>query len=599
MIYGGGCFILTDDLPSKGGYDLTPVKRKKKSAAWIVLFILLLLVGLSALGYMGYSRYTMYDGKVVARDTQELDLRGRETTPEEIAAAQETLPNAHILYDVTIAGKTYSCDEKEIVTGDVSMEEIPLFSRFEALVFVDASACSDLKVIYALREALTPAEVVWTVPLAGQSIPGEETALTLERADAGELAAALRRLPKVETVTVKEACFTADEQAALGEEFDRISFIWPVQIPGGSVETDTRELSFAGKNLTETDLAALDKALAFLPKVEKIDLTGTPLPEEALLDFAARHEGVLCLFSLERFGVEFTTADEVITFDDIPLTVADAESIEALLPAMPNLKKVEMLRCGISNEDMETINLRHDDVQFVWMVQVYNRGVRTDQTFFHVFRWTNPDTDYYFSNENGVMAENLRYCHDMIAVDLGHQHIYEVTNGERTSYFLTQMPHLKYLILGNCAHDTMPELASCQELVWLELFKTSFYDLTPLLECKNLRHLNIAFIKVRGEDRRQLDVDQLKQMTWLERLWIGGNMFTARQVEELRDALPNTEIVVMYGEDATLGGWRKAEEYFKMRDAFHMYYMTDTGQTVVYNPYTGERSKYEWTNPFR
>ena len=575
-------------------------KRKKGgSALRVLLFVLILLLGLGALGWMGYSRFTFYDGKVVARDTEELDLRGKAVTAEDLAEARETLPNAHILYDVTIAGKTYSSDEKEIVTGDLTAADVALFSQFEGPVFVDASACSDLSVIRALREALPDAEVVWTVPLAGQSVPGEETALSLQSAGAQELTAALRRLPEVRSVEVKEACFTVEEQQALAAEFDKITFSWPVQIPGGSAATDVRELSFAGKPLTNEDLAMLDKAAGLLPQLEKIDFTGTGLGDEALLDFRSRHENVFCLWSTERFGVNFTTADELLTFDDIPLTVADAENIEALLPAMPNLTKVEMLRCGISNEDMETINLRHENVQFVWMVQVYNRGVRTDQTYFHVFRWTNPNTDVYYSNENGIFAENLRYCHDMIAIDLGHQHIYEVTGSERTSFFLTQMPHLKYLILGNCAHNTMPELSSLKELVWLEMFKASFYDLTPLLECKNLRHLNIAFIKVPNEERRRTDVEQLKQMTWLERLWIGGNMFSGRQIQELREALPNTEIVVMYGDEATLGGWRKAEEYFKMRDAMHMYYMNDTGGTVVYNPYTGERSQYEWTNPFR
>ena len=573
-------------------------KKMSRSKARLLPALLVLLLGLGALAWVGYSRYTMFDGEILPRDTAELDLRGRSVTEEELSAARETLPKARILYDVTIAGKTYSCDEKEIVTGDLQASDVPLFSRFEGLEFVDASACSDIGVIYALREALPAAEVVWTVSVAGKNIPGEETELTLEEADAGELAAALRRLPELRTVTVTGDSLSPEEQKALSEEFDGIDFRWNVRIPGRSVPQDVRELSLAGKPLSEEDLSALSTALALLPDVEKIDFTDTGLSDDSLIAFASDHENVFCLWSSERFGVAFTTADEILTFDDIPLTVADAEEIEALIPAMPNLKKVEMLRCGISNEDMETINLRHDDVQFVWMVQVYNRGVRTDQTFFHVFRWTNPNTDIYLANDTGIMAENLRYCHDMVAVDLGHQHIYEVTNGERTSHFLEGMPKLKYLILGNCAHDTMPELASCKELVWLELFKTSFYDLTPLLECKNLRHLNLAFIKIRGEDRRQLDVDQLKQMTWLERLWIGGNMFTGAQVQDLRDSLPNTEIVIMYGDEATLGGWRKVEEYFKMRDAFHMYYMTDTGQTVVYNPYTGERSQYEWTNPF-
>ena len=94
---------------------------------------------------------------------------------------------------------------------------------------------------------------------------------------------------------------------------------------------------------------------------------------------------------------------------------------------MPNLKKVVMLRCGISNEDMEEINLRHEDVQFVWMVQVYAYGVRTDQTYFSIYNCE------YFYGEYDHLADDLRYCHDMIAVDLGHMHLYGDT------YFLTQL----------------------------------------------------------------------------------------------------------------------------------------------------------------
>ena len=40
------------------------------------------------------------------------------------------------------------------------------------------------------------------------------------------------------------------------------------------------------------------------------------------------------------------------------------------------------------------------------------------------------------------------------------------------------------------------------------------------------------------------------------------------------------------------------KSYFDMRDAMHMYYMDGVGNKVLYNPYTGERSKYEDTDPF-
>ena len=86
-----------------------------------------------------------------------------------------------------------------------------------------------------------------------------------------------------------------------------------------------------------------------------------------------------------------------------------------MLPYLPKLKKVVMLRCGISDEDMDAIDLRHEDVQFVWMVQVRRWGLRTDRTYFTVY-----NNDYEFPEDNHSFAA-LRYCRDMIAIDLGHQ----------------------------------------------------------------------------------------------------------------------------------------------------------------------------------
>ena len=163
LIYGSACFILTVSLPGKGGRGMEKKKKKTRSGARLLPALLALTIGLGALAWIGYSRYTMFEGEILPRDTELLDLRGKDATEEKIAAAREALPNARVLYDVTIAGKTYSCDEKEIVTGDFAVGDIPLFSRFEGLESVDASECSDLEAIRALREALPGAEVAHSV----------------------------------------------------------------------------------------------------------------------------------------------------------------------------------------------------------------------------------------------------------------------------------------------------------------------------------------------------------------------------------------------------------------------------------------------------
>ena len=41
----------------------------------------------------------------------------------------------------------------------------------------------------------------------------------------------------------------------------------------------------------------------------------------------------------------------------------------------------------------------------------------------------------------------------------------------------------------------------------------------------------------------------------------------------LREALPDTEIWCLTGDESTGSTWRYSESYYEMRDAFHMYYM--------------------------
>lgn len=95
------------------------------------------------------------------------------------------------------------------------------------------------------------------------------------------------------------------------------------------------------------------------------------------------------------------------------------------------------------------------------------------------------------------------------------------------------------------------------------------------------------------------DINVLTQMTWLERLWFSNNMYDDAQVARLREALPNTQIEIIYDMNCVSKGWREGSKaYFDMRDALHMYYMDDDSNDIPINPYTGEENKYQDTNPF-
>ena len=304
----------------------------------------------------------------------------------------------------------------------------------------DGDGAAETPTQAAAPQTLEPAAI------GGKILDAESETVIVRDAAAEELRAALERLPKLQTLVLTESTLSFTEQLALVNDFPDVAFTWDVTVAGRTIPSDAAALDFTGTPLTQDELSALSAAMPLFSHAESVTLTGCGLSEEALRSFSAAHPEVLTVWETSLFGVTFSTDAEEIEFSDIPLTVEDAAQIEAMLPYMPNLKKVVMLRCGISNEDMETINLRHEDVQFVWMVQVYAYGVRTDQTYFSIYNCE------YFYGEYDHLADDLRYCHDMIAVDLGHMHLYGDT------YFLTQMPHLQFLILASAGPNPIPEL---------------------------------------------------------------------------------------------------------------------------------------------
>ena len=557
---------------------------KKKTRIGILAAALVLIV---AAGVFVGVNYTLVSGKLVSRRAETIDLRGKNITAKQLTKARKKLPDAHILWDIAIGDKTFDGESENIVTADFTAGDIPAFARLENLASADVSACSDISAILALRSALPEVRVFWTVPLAGESFDGDSENIIVPDASEEELRAALVRLPELKTLTLTGSAFSLESQLALKEKFPSVSFVWDVTLAGKTFISDASALDFTGTPLTEDNLSEIGAALVLLPDAKNVTLTACGLSGDALRTFSAAHPEILTIWETQLFGVTFTTDAEEIEFTDIPLTVEDAAQIEDMLPYMPNLKKVVMLRCGISNEDMEEINLRHEDVQFVWMVQVYAYGVRTDQTYFSIYNCE------YFYGEYDHLADDLRYCHDMIAVDLGHMHLYGDT------YFLTQMPHLQYLILSSAGPNPIPELGTLKELRFLELGKASFTDITMLSECTSLTDIDLMYKRVKSDEVAEADVQTLCKMTWLKRLYLGGNMYNEEQMQRLYDSLPNTQIVIHNSPEWEQNRWREAEIYFEMRDALHMYYIDDDGNHVPYNPYTGEPSQYDDTDPFR
>ena len=230
---------------------------------------------------------------------------------------------------------------------------------------------------------------------------------------------------------------------------------------------------------------------------------------------------------------------------ELTLSGLTAEEVEALLPQFPKLQKVILADTTSDDETLDKLNRAYPDIQIVWTVQVGKIPVRTDETWFYT-----AGKGYLPNNED---LKKLRYCTQMIAVDVGHLQVTDCS-------WLESMPHLKYLILADTPITDISPVASLKELLYLELFNLKLEDYSPLLGCTALQDLNIS--------STHADPAPLSQMTWLHNLhWYQGlnDPATREAVQLLPQQLPQTNVMLdMVG--VISNPWRSLPHYYVFRD---------------------------------
>ncbi len=599
--------------------------RRSGKKLWILILGIVVLVIAAALVWLN-SVY-VYAGGFYRRDSAQIDLRGKSISEKKYLHLREAMPDCVIYWDVPIGGSALNCESEaialtlfsekdvgslayfpaltalDLTEADVSpvlfdeiraaypalsvrwsipigdgrypsdaesvtlanfdVSDLPLFDYFTALRAADARECTCYDALLALREKYPALELEWQVPLGGteyldtaSEIAVDDVTLTPEA-----LRTALRYLPAVQTVSFPDCTWSEAEKDALRAEFPGIAFVWPVEIFGETYQSDTAELTFAGRALTAEDVSELLEKLASLPKLTRVDLTGTGVTVEQMTPVCEKYPAVDFVFTFELFGVTVSTEDTFLDFTGIEME--STEAVESILPVMHKLEKVDMSDCGISDEDMDALNKKYENVRFVWTLHITYYKIRTDTTYFRA------SSRYYgyFTNET---IKKLAYCTDMIALDLGHRPIEDLS-------FLYAMPNLKYLVLLDSHALDLSPIASCDNLVWLELNRAHATSIAPLKDCKSLRDLNITFMTLlQPEDTFQT----LMEMDQIERLWFSYGVLTQEQQEKLQEAHPD---IVYHGVyewvQSNEDPWRFDQDYYDMRDALgHMFYMSGTGQ---------------------
>ena len=450
--------------------------------------------------------------------------------------------NTHI----TIEGVDYPLEVQQLtLTQDpfASMDILTQLAQLKELDLRNSSlSISDYE---RIQKALPNCNILWNVPFQGNPFPLDTTTLTIEAIAEEDI----QILSYFASLTSIDATNCEDYPAlmALKEAYPQVALTYTVTLMGQEYPQDTTELI-----LENADLAQLEAVLPYLPELHHIRFTGVTPESEEIYRLMVLYPQICFEWDLVVCGKE--TVNTVTLLDLNGIYMRDTSEVESVLKYFPKLERVEMCDTGIPSDKMDALSQKFPDIRFVWTIKIRNGKLRTDAVAFIPYKIgydiDKPLFDYDLTE--------LKYCIDLVCLDLGHMKIWDVS-------FLEYMPKMKYLVLVDMPCSDFSALENLTELIYLELFNVRFTQHELLLNMTKLEDLNLGFTPT-------YNIDVLQQMTWLKRLWIPANKIPTDQYPVLSAALPDTKIVFQARHSTDLN-WRDSQNYRDMRDLLGMHYM--------------------------
>lgn len=561
-------------------------ERKLNPVLLTVLAAALLAVGIAVWFLL---THVWVAGSFYSRNADVLDLRFADVTTADYDKLRKKAPNSEILWRIPFQGKTYDQDTDVLYVTSLTDEDVATLDYFTRLKTVEAQECTDYPQLAALTARRPEVTVEYAVTIDGREYPQDTAVVSISGITEEEINL-LTYLPELTAVTAV-GCRTPEQMTQLRDFCQEKGLSFALRFGTKTYPDTVQELDVTGVTDGELELLQLLPELKTLhlknpeadpetvaqlrstyPKADiswEVEIAGVSFPDDTkevdlsavLESSAAQTAAGTAAGTQTAAGAQTTTKTQTTTGaatgtqstketqSTAPAVTLNLEDLEKKMSYLPDAKQVFLGKCGLDNEELAALRERvRDSYKLVWTVQLGKKlTARTDDTTFMPVR----EHVYYFLDED---AYNLRYCEDMLCVDVGHMGLTNID-------FVKGMPHLQILILAhNGQLQDISPISSCKELIFLELDWSAVKDFTPLVGCTSLEDLNIGLTYP--------SVEPLMQMTWLKNLW----MVDRGGAYQLSQALPDTKIVA--SANATVGaGWRNLPNYYKMRDMLGMEYM--------------------------
>lgn len=380
---------------------------------------------------------------------------------------------------------------------------------------------------------------------AGCKSQTEELALILT--DAADFAQ-LEEYPNLKNLDLTgSTCYDAIESYITAHP--EVEVTYTVALGGKEYDPQVTELALQPE---EFDLDELLDILPHLPRVTRIDLSGTALTPEELAAFTDAFPSIRLDYSVELLGTLYSP--DTTELDLSALTPDTLEATVHNLQLLPGLTNVELMDgssvSALSLADVKTLQDAFPDVFFHYSFDLFGQTVSTDQesivfldtpignegeehlrqaldiltgcTYFKLddcgidsevmasIRDDYPDVKVVWRIYCGKFSmctdetmvrmthglddtncSELKYCTDVTYMDIGHNESLKDVS------FVAYMPKLECVIVSGSPVTDISAFADHDSLEFLELcFCGHLKDISMLDTCDNLKYLNISYTKV-------------------------------------------------------------------------------------------------------
>ena len=386
------------------------------------------------------------------------------------------------------------------------------------------------------------------VVIAGKEYPADTRQLTIEEYDADDIAAlsGFKQLKKID-VTAPE--LTAEDYDKLREQLgDKVIIDWTVPVGGRRVKNTAAELTFSG------EISAEDAdAVKYFSQLQQLTVTDSKVTSHlAKLVATARENNpalsVSC--SATAFGMQLKYSVKSLKLNN--KKIKNPDDVRSVVTVFPNIRKVEMCGCGVSDENMQALREEFPDVTFIWTIHFLHYTLRTD---IQVFSMLAADPSRPGNSE--TFAPLFRYCTELRALDLGHMRITDISE-------IRHLKKLHTLILADNSISDISPLAELKELEFVELFCNRIKDVSPLTELPKLEDVNLCYNSAMKNPAAITGCSSLK------RLYISNCSLDAEEIAALKKGVPKDCELNYTAPNAVHSGWRtnKNARSVKIREAF-------------------------------